>query len=647
MADAPTPAAVASPAAPVSWPAWTLVLAAAALLATATQKALPGGLPLTLADPLLAAAFAGVLLVLWRQRLTVPVPWPVLGFLALYVLSNLVSRSGRPGAIESMQRVEQLLCGYLVLHVLLSERPSWVPRLVAVALAVNVLAALVQLSANGYGPTLPGTKSVTGLFHSRMCLSFFLALGLAWVVPFGFRWADRPARCAALAVGVAVTLGFVLHGHVLVLTILALALLGLLHSSRAFLTVAGGVLLLLVWLGVGPSAAARRAGLADSVSPFRADGQVHKVYAEAVAAVRMANEHRWTGIGAGRYQGSINTYYGELPSVNVQDIEHDTQPGLGILLGTVGYPATLAWVLTLLAALALAVQRHVRTDGSRPAYLGAAGVLGLTVLGTGLTDPLVRGISGLVALALAAAFAPLPADSPAALPQGPVRRLGCRGVVLACVLLGALGVAVAVLPQAPQAVSGRAGRAETTPDTPATPAAPGAAATTPATPAAPAPAAANFASDADFFEILNPPDAKTLAPPMESAKDPSAAKGVILRIIDEKGKPPEGAEPDMTYGGAQYEVEVPKNVKCKVWMRVWWEGSCGNSLFFRLDTEKPLVLGNDGTYNAWHWLAVPESVNLKQGKSALYVLNREDGIRVDQILLTGDAEYVPQGIEEE
>jgi hypothetical protein len=87
---------------------------------------------------------------------------------------------------------------------------------------------------------------------------------------------------------------------------------------------------------------------------------------------------------------------------------------------------------------------------------------------------------------------------------------------------------------------------------------------------------------------------------------------------------------------------------CKVWVRAWWEGSCGNTVCIRVgDQGKNLTVGNDGTYDAWHWLEVPTSFALEKGTHTIYLLNREDGIRIDQLLVTSDMEYYPQGAEEE
>jgi hypothetical protein len=161
--------------------------------------------------------------------------------------------------------------------------------------------------------------------------------------------------------------------------------------------------------------------------------------------------------------------------------------------------------------------------------------------------------------------------------------------------------------------------------------------------------AAAAGSGTDLFRVLNAAvDAKTVTPPFERTPDSQSAKGTVLRIPDKKGVPPEGQEADMKYGGAAYEVQVTAPVTCKIWVRTWWEGSCGNTICVRLgDQGKILTVGNDGTYDSWHWLEVPGTFSLEKGTVTLYLLNREDGIRIDQILITNDTEYYPQGVEEE
>ena len=65
------------------------------------------------------------------------------------------------------------------------------------------------------------------------------------------------------------------------------------------------------------------------------------------------------------------------------------------------------------------------------------------------------------------------------------------------------------------------------------------------------------------------------------------------------------------------------------------------------DEERSVTLGNDSTYYSWHWVKSPRSYNLKAGKYNLRLLNREDGIALDQILITSDKDYFPQDIEEQ
>jgi hypothetical protein len=44
-------------------------------------------------------------------------------------------------------------------------------------------------------------------------------------------------------------------------------------------------------------------------------------------------------------------------------------------------------------------------------------------------------------------------------------------------------------------------------------------------------------------------------------------------------------------------------------------------------------------------MPTPDVVKLAKGKNKVYLLNREDGIRFDQMLVTDDLNYSPVGIE--
>ena len=62
------------------------------------------------------------------------------------------------------------------------------------------------------------------------------------------------------------------------------------------------------------------------------------------------------------------------------------------------------------------------------------------------------------------------------------------------------------------------------------------------------------------------------------------------------------------------------------------------------------LFGEDATYKTWHWVKYPVSrtvkpLNLTEGKHTLTFFNREDGVRLDQILLSADKRFVPMDIE--
>ena len=621
-------------------PAWSLVLAGVAVALMPMQVRFPGPIPLTPGDVAMGFAFAGLLFVTWRQGRRVAFAWPLAAFLAVYAMANVFAASGTKGAIESAQKTEQLLCGVLVVSLLLGQRRRWVVWLVGVGLAVNVLVALNQVG-KGFGP------EVTGLFRSRMALGLYLTAALAWSLPFWLQWARNLPRAVVTVLATTLVLAFVAHGQMLVAAVLVLSAVGMLHSRRGLILTLCSLALLLVSLWVGPGATGRIQALSASLSPFR-DGRIRQAHTELVAAVRAANEHKLVGQGTRGYQGWIGTYYRELPNPSFNDIETDTQSGLGILLSTVGYPATALFVFLLLAGVVHGVERYHGSGRESVLHLAGAGGLLAVFPGLLLSDPFVRGVAWYVVLAFASVCQPVGEPRPASVLW--TTELDWRRILGCCVVLGVLtglivvrgwgGAAPAFTPSPPSG------------DGPVSQASMSGAAAAAAAPSAVAATGAprttgTFESDVDFFRVIDASEAKEVSAPMISAKDARAAKGTILRIPDEAGVPPEDGEPDVKYGGAVFEIEAPKAIRCNVWLRVWWEGSCGNSIFYKLAGNQPMVVGNDGTYDAWHWLAAPGTHNLAKGPNQFFVLNREDGVRLDQILITGDLEYVPQGIEEE
>lgn len=125
----------------------------------------------------------------------------------------------------------------------------------------------------------------------------------------------------------------------------------------------------------------------------------------------------------------------------------------------------------------------------------------------------------------------------------------------------------------------------------------------------------------------------------------AGASGVYLEIPEGAGNPPK-----VEAGKAVFAVEVPEDGVFTLWCRVWWEGECSNSFTVTLDDQPAFLFGEDATYKAWHWVRYPVSrtsapVKLAKGKHALTFHNREDGVKLDQVLLSADKRFVPVEIE--
>ncbi|OPZ31371.1 MAG: hypothetical protein BWZ02_00267 [Lentisphaerae bacterium ADurb.BinA184] len=137
-------------------------------------------------------------------------------------------------------------------------------------------------------------------------------------------------------------------------------------------------------------------------------------------------------------------------------------------------------------------------------------------------------------------------------------------------------------------------------------------------------------------DIAFPPDGKS------SAVLASSSGGRYLEIPEGAGKPPEAG------GDATIEFTLDQAGTYTLWCRVWWLDGCGNSLGIAINGGKDFTFGQDATYKKWHWVRSPprlEQLMLSAGKHTLKLMNREDGIAIDQILLTVNPRFIPVGIE--
>jgi hypothetical protein len=97
-------------------------------------------------------------------------------------------------------------------------------------------------------------------------------------------------------------------------------------------------------------------------------------------------------------------------------------------------------------------------------------------------------------------------------------------------------------------------------------------------------------------------------------------------------------------GSATIRVNVKTPGTYYLWARTYWANGCGNSIGVSVNGSDSITLGEDGTYDKWHWVGGNARVELKAGVNTFVVKNRETGVRVDQIFLCQDGDYTPTGI---
>lgn len=431
--------------------------------------------------------------------------------------------------------------------------------------------------------------------------------------------------------------------------------------------------------------------LGESASPTA--HELKTSHYDAVAAVRLALTDPWHGVGSGNYQKHINNAYtidedarcAQLPKPTLNDVPTDSQSGWGILLATLGFPAAIAFALCFFAALGGNLRRVCEDiEDCRPLHLAAAATICVFILAMFLSNPLTKGLGWTLALAIAAAETS-PADrkypfftafntfnttkllgffAVAALFTGSVL-LGAKAAEPAAKQTPALAASQpaavieqpaveqpAATPAAAEQPAALAAAEQPAAEKDATEQPAAAAEKTDGNPVPPPPATTDHILKADegdeLFLVFNADHAIQITKPMrlEEDKEGTFAKG-ILNIPDKEGVPPAGKNPALQYGGCVFECELPQDANAYLWFNVVWDGSCGNTLDVAIDdAPTSITVGNDGTYNAWHWVKPKVTFKLKAGRHKINVLNREDGIKLGQVLMTNDKDYIPEGVEE-
>ncbi len=128
-----------------------------------------------------------------------------------------------------------------------------------------------------------------------------------------------------------------------------------------------------------------------------------------------------------------------------------------------------------------------------------------------------------------------------------------------------------------------------------------------------------------------------------AAAVPGASGGKYLEIPKGAGNPPK-----VNAGEARLTFEIDEPGDYTFWGRVYWLSACNSSFTVQVDDALPFTFGKDATFDAWHWVKQPPrlKMTLSKGRHTLTIRNRQDGVRLDQVLFALDKRYVPVGVED-
>lgn len=152
-------------------------------------------------------------------------------------------------------------------------------------------------------------------------------------------------------------------------------------------------------------------------------------------------------------------------------------------------------------------------------------------------------------------------------------------------------------------------------------------------------AAAAAAADDDEV-VLEAELCRELTYPWQPILCEGASGGLALAL-------PEGAGSSEAYafgqeGEARFALPGGDGPGRNLWLRLYWNGNCSNSLFVSLPPTEGRVNVADHAMRAWHWVMVPDLV-VSPWHQEVVLRNREDGIWVDQLCLRPVGSPPPRG----
>jgi lysophospholipase L1-like esterase len=140
--------------------------------------------------------------------------------------------------------------------------------------------------------------------------------------------------------------------------------------------------------------------------------------------------------------------------------------------------------------------------------------------------------------------------------------------------------------------------------------------------------------------------------PMVVGLDSQASSGGYMWVPNGVGNV---MDPLRAGGTVSYTFEVPAAGDYVVWGRVMLDGTGGDDSFFVSMDSGPYALWDtrQGPTGQWGWdlvnnrgVADPVVYRLEAGRHTLVVKQREDGAKLDRVMVTNDLGYAPQGLEQ-
>jgi hypothetical protein len=149
----------------------------------------------------------------------------------------------------------------------------------------------------------------------------------------------------------------------------------------------------------------------------------------------------------------------------------------------------------------------------------------------------------------------------------------------------------------------------------------------------------------DKVKIWIEAEAGSLNAPMQVAADTQASSGRYILVPNGAGNI---TDPSQAGGYAQYTFNVPTGGSYVIWGRASAASTLDDSFFVKVDNGAYALW--DVQFGTWVWdmvnnrgVADPVIYSLGAGTHTLIVKQREDGAKIDRILITNDMGYVPQG----